>query len=273
MSAQSSAAMARGSESSQASGFRWRWIVVGFGLYVVFAVAMYPASRLVPWLQKSGVIVAGTTGTVWHGRAAGLQVRGITMGPTEWRVEPLRLFTGAIAVSLHSERSDGYLDAKVMARFGGSVVVENARGALPLNALSGLGLPGGGTQGWNGNVLLKLEELRLVNGWPVAIRGDIDLANLVGPPRQPTQLGGYRISFLAPNAKATNDEVHGAVQSMDDAPLDVTGSIKLMANRNYVIDAQVATRSGAPTALVKALEYLGPPDGQGRRPLSVAGSL
>jgi hypothetical protein len=61
--------------------------------------------------------------------------------------------------------------------------------------------------------------------------------------------------------------------SMEDAPLEVVGSVRLTANRNYVIDAQVGTRPNAPASIVKALQYLGSPDAQGRRPLSVAGSL
>jgi hypothetical protein len=122
-------------------------------------------------------------------------------------------------------------------------------------------------------VQLKLERLSLANRWPTEIKGTIETVNLVGPPAQPTQLGGYRLTFPAPNSKASEGELLGAVMSMDDAPLDVSGSVRLTANRNYVIDAQVATRPSAPASIVKALQYLGPPDTQGKRPLSVAGSL
>lgn len=258
---------------SKAVGFPWRWIVIGLVLYIVFVVASFPAARLAPRLQQAGVIVAGVTGTIWRGRAAGLQVRGITMGPTEWRVSPLRLLTGALSVTLHTERSDGYLDATVNMKLGGAIVLNEARGTLPISALNALGLPGGGTQGWSGNLALKMDELHLANGWPTVIRGSVDVVDLVGPPRQPTQLGGYRISFPASGGTAPAGEVHGTLQSFDDAPLDVTGTVRLMATRNYVIDAQVVTRAGAPAAIVKSLEYLGPADAQGRRPLSVAGSL
>lgn len=259
--------------AAPAKGFSWRWIVAGIALYAVFAVAMFPASRLAPRLQKSGIIAAGVSGTIWRGRAAGVQLRGIALGPTEWRVSPWRLFTGALSVSLHSERSDGYIDGTLNLKLGGALTIRDTRGTLPLNALSGLGLPGGGTQGWGGNAVLKIEELTLADGWPTAIRGVVELANLVGPPQQPTQVGGYRVTFPAPNSNAPAGEVHGALQSFDDAPLDVIGTVKLLANRNYIVEAQVATRAGAPAAIVKSLQYLGPADAQGRRPLSIAGRL
>jgi general secretion pathway protein N len=144
---------------------------------------------------------------------------------------------------------------------------------LPIAALSNIGLPGSGTAGWGGSVQLKLEQLAFANRWPTEIKGTIDLVNLVGPPQQPTPLGGYRLTFAAPNGSAVSGELQGAVISMEDAPLEVVGSVRLTANRNYVIDAQVGTRPNAPASIVKALQYLGSPDAQGRRPLSVAGSL
>lgn len=253
-------------------GFPWRWIVVGLILYVAFAVAMLPASRLTPLLQKSGVIVAGASGTIWRGHAAGLQMRGVTMGATQWRVSPWRLFVGVLSVTVHSERSDGYLDARVDLKPSGAVAVHNARGTLPVSALSALGLPGGGMQGWGGNVAVRLEELKLANGWPTAIRGEIELANLLGPPRQPTQLGGYVIVFPAPSGPAPAGELHGALQSLDDATLDVAGVLKLLPDRNYVVDFSVAPRAGAPAAIVKDLRPI-PLNEQGRHQLSFAGRL
>jgi hypothetical protein len=68
-------------------------------------------------------------------------------------------------------------------------------------------------------------------------------------------------------------EIQGAVTSLDDAPLDVAGTIRLTTSRNYEVNAQVATRANAPASIVKALQYLGPPDAQGKRAFSFAGSL
>jgi general secretion pathway protein N len=249
----------------------WRWIALGLVTYLLLLLATFPAARLTSRLQAKGIVVAGVSGSIWHGRAAAVQASGITLGPTVWDISPWRLLLGSLYIDVHTKRDDGYLDVIVQAGIGGSIVLRNVRGTLPISALSNIGLPGGGTAGWSGSVQLKVDQLAFANRWPTDIKGTIDLVNLVGPPQQPTPLGGYRLTFPAPNTEA--GVVIGSVMSQDDAPLEVIGTVRLMANRNYVIDAQVGTRPNAPASIVKTLEYLGSPDAQGRRPLSVAGSL
>jgi general secretion pathway protein N len=195
----------------------------------------------------------------------------MTLGPTEWRVSPWRLLVGTLSAELTSKRDGGYLNGTIHAGFGGALAVRDLRASLPLAELSSLGLPGGGAIGWGGSLQLKLDELALSMGWPSTIRGDVSVTDLVGPPQQPTPLGSYRIVFPAPNAKP--NEVIGVVESSQDSPLDVIGTLRLEPNRNYVIEAQVATRPSAPSSITKALQFLGPPDAQGRRPFSVAGVL
>src|SRR5262249_4111906 len=125
--------------------------------------------------------------------------------------------------------------------------------------------------GWSGTLQLRFDELELTGGWPSLIKGEASVANLIGPPHQPTALGTYRIIFPAPNAKA--NEVAGAVLASDDSPLAGVGTLRLDPTRHYVIDAQVAPRPSAPASIPKALQFLGPPDAQGRRPFSAAGVL
>jgi general secretion pathway protein N len=251
--------------------FPWRWLAVGVIAYLLFLLATFPAARLTAKLQTKGVVAAGVSGSIWHGTAAALQINGIALGATEWNIHPWRLVLGTLSVDIHAKRDDGYADATVLTGFKGATTIRDLRGSLPVNALSTLGLPGGGAYGWGGTIQVKLDELVLTNNWPTAIKGSVDIANLFGPAQQPTQLGGYRIVFAAPSATAS--EVQGNVTSMDDALLDVAGTLRLSPNRTYVIDAQVGTRANAPASFVKTLQYLGLPDAQGRRPLSIAGSL
>jgi general secretion pathway protein N len=253
--------------------FPWRWLLTGVLAYLVFLLATFPAARLATRLQTKGFLTAGVTGTIWNGSAAAIQFKGLTLGPTEWHISVWRLLSGKISVDLHTKRDDGYVDANVRVGFGDTIAINNLRGTVPVNAIAGLGLMPGGPAGWNGTLQLNVSELALTKGWPTLIKGSIEAANLVGPPQQPTQLGSYRVTFPAPNSPATTADLRGAVQSMDDSPLDVIGTITLNANRQYVIDAQVATRASASAAIVKTLQYLGPPDAQGRRPLSLAGSF
>jgi len=250
----------------------WRWIVLGVITYLVVLLATFPAARLTTRLQTSGIVAAGVSGSVWNGSAAAVQANGIALGAVEWRISPWRLLTATLSAEVHCKRDDGYIDATIRKGFIGAVTVRNLRGSLPISALSGLGLPGG-INGWSGNLQLNLEQLIFVNRWPTEITGTIEAANLVGPAQSPTALGGYRIVFPASNGTGAAGEIQGAVVSNEDSPLDVTGTLRLTPGRNYVIDAQVATRATAPGSIVKALQYLGPPDAQGKRPLSIAGTL
>jgi len=251
--------------------FPWRWLLVAIAAYLVFLIAGVPAARITTRLQALGVQTAGVSGTIWNGRVAALQVRGLALGPTQWQLNPWRLLTGKLGASVQSKSDTGYLDADVVVALGGSISVRNLRASLPLSALSGLPLPAGGVNGWSGMLQLNLDALEVVKQWPTTVIGRVDVLNLFGPAQQPTQLGGYRITF--PPERATDGALQGIVSSQEDAPLDVIGTIRLAADRNYVIDAQVATRASAPSSITKALQYLGPPDAQGRRPLSIAGSL
>jgi general secretion pathway protein N len=253
-------------------GFPWRWPVIGVLAYLLFLLLTFPAVRLSNRLQANGIVAAGLSGTVWNGSAAAIQLNGMTLGPTQWNISPWRLLTGKLSVDIHAKRDDGYFDGTVRAGFGDRLSVYKLRGSLPINALASMGLPGGGPGGWGGVLQVNLDEATLVKRWPTRLKGTIEVVNLVGPPQQPTQLGTYRVSFPASGSSA-DGELQGAVQSMEDSPLDVVGVIKLTTNRQYVIDAQVATRPSASAAIVKTLQYLGPPDARGRRPLSLAGSL
>ena len=259
-------------KESKSYGFPWRLIAVGAGAYLVFVIATLPAARISGTLQKQGITLAGVSGTLWNGSAAAVQAGGISLGQVDWKVSALRLFTGTVSAELHAKRDDGYIDAVVGIGAGNKIALRDVRGSLPIAALASLGLPGGVT-GWSGTLQLQLQQLTLENRWPTQIIGSVQAGNLIGPPNQPALLGSFRVEFPAPNANAASGELIGAVSSLDDSPLDAVGTLRLAATRNYQIDAQVATRPGAPASINKALQYLGEPDAQGRRPFSMAGSL
>ena len=56
-------------------------------------------------------------------------------------------------------------------------------------------------------------------------------------------------------------------------PLAVQGTLRLTRQPGYVLEGQVAPRDGAPPELIGNLQLLGTPDGLGRRPFSIAGTL
>lgn len=258
------------------AAIRWRWVALGAGAYALFLLVTAPASLLTKRLQQQGIVASGMSGTVWKGRAASLQVRGLLAGAVQWELHPSQLLLGRLNVDLDAKRHDGSLAAKVSLQRGGDMTLRDLRASLPIPTLTGfINMSGGGMAsgmlgGWQGTVQAQLDELAIQKNWPVRIAGRIDATDLIGPARQPTAIGSYRIEFPSSQPAA---ELQGNITSHPGSPLDVIGVVRLLPDRQYVIDAQVGTRSEAPPSLSKALEYLGPPDDQGRRPLSLAGSI
>jgi general secretion pathway protein N len=258
--------------SSLFAAIRWRWIAIGLIAYLLFLLLTAPAALLVKRLQTHGIMANGVSGTVWNGRAASIQLRGQAVGATQWRIQAAKLLMGQLTVELKTKREDGFMEGTVTAHLGGRIRLTDTRMALPIPVLSSLaGMHGGMLSGWQGNIHAQLGELVIEEGWPTQIIGNVEAVELVGPARQPTAIGSYRVEFAA--APNPTTEIQGSLSSREDAPLDVIGVVRLLPNRQYVIDAQVGTRNDAPASIGKALEYLGPADAQGRRPLSLAGSI
>src|SRR5215831_9488481 len=241
------------------------WRLIGFGVaaYVLFLLITLPAELVLPRLQKQGVMATGVSGSIWKGQAAALQINRLPLGHVDWNVQVLRLFTGKLTVAIHAKRDDGALQGAISVGFGKRIDIQQLQGSMPIASLGGLGLPGG----WQGNVQFNLSMLQLENNWPVAARSAV---NLIGPANQPTSIGDFRVEF---NGESAKDGLTGTLTSAGNGPFDANGTLRLQPNRNYLIDATVATRPGAPPQVANALQYLGPPDAQGRRPLSMSGSM
>jgi hypothetical protein len=209
---------------------------------------------------------------VWHGQVTGLQVGVLNLGNAEWRLRFLPLFTGKLAADVKLVQPDGFADARIAISLSGRITFSDVSASLPLQSIVGNGgLPGG----WIGKAQAKLAKLELKNGWPVAVQGTLDLIDVTGPARQPNNIGAYRLKFPAGTAPADTpaDTLIGSLESLEGAALDVTGTLKLAADRSYQLDTMVAARGNAPQDLASGMQYLGPPDAQGRRPFSVSGTM
>ena len=247
---------------------RRSWIVAGIAVYVLFLLVTLPASLVSARLAKRGVMTSSTSGSVWHGQVTGLQVGVLNLGNAEWHLRFLPLLTGKLAADIKLVQPNGFADARVAASLSGSIVLSDVSASLPLQSIVGSGgLPGG----WTGTAQAKIAEVVLKNGWPVSAQGTLDLVDLTGPARQPSNIGAYRIKFPAANAPA--DTLMGTLEALQGAALDVTGTLKFAADRSYQLDTMVAARGNAPQNLAEGMQYLGSPDAQGRRPFSVSGTL
>ena len=57
------------------------------------------------------------------------------------------------------------------------------------------------------------------------------------------------------------------------AGMPFEGRFTLGADRSFLLEGSLAPRGNTPPPLVRSLELLGPPDANGRRPVSISGTL
>lgn len=246
-----------------------RWLVIGLAVYLAFLIINLPASILFSQLGKHGVQTSTITGTLWHGRAANVQVGVLRLGNAEWQLRFLPLLSGKLAADVKLTPVKGFAQGRISVSLTGTLSFNDFSASLPLESIVGAGgLPGG----WVGTAQAKLSELVLKDNWPVAAKGTIDVIDLTGPTRQPTNIGAYRLSFTDASS-AKNGELIGSLQDLPGAAINVVGSLKLAAGHSYELDTMVAARANTPDSIAQGMQVLGEPDAQGRRPFSVSGTM
>jgi general secretion pathway protein N len=244
----------------------WPLVALGIGAFIVFALVTLPASIVLSRIPTPAVSFSGVSGTLWSGRAQALRIGAIHAGSVEWNLHVLPLFTGRLSADVKATRTDGFAQGEVTTTPSGRLVLEAFTASLPVDALP----PDVAQGGWSGTLNLKLPRLVLEDGWPTQADGTIEAVDLVGPASRPAEIGSYRIAFTGADASA--GVLSGALTDLG-GPLQVTGTVQLKPDRSYLVDGLIATRPNAPKSIANALQYLPPPDAQGRRQFSFEGSM
>lgn len=244
----------------------WPLIALGVGAFVLLALVTFPASVVLSRLGSAGITASGVSGTVWNGKAQVLQIQGSNIGSLEWDLHVLPLFTLHLNADVKVSRTDGFAASELSVGPGGKVTLKGLTASLPLSAINSPQLAG-----WAGQLNAKFARLTLENGWPTQVDGTLDALDVTGPARRPANVGSYRVVFDP--ATSTAELLQGAISDAGNGPLQINGTIRLKADRSYEVDALVGAKPNTPQNLAKALEYLGPPDPQGRRQFSMAGAL
>jgi general secretion pathway protein N len=253
------------------SGRRWWLIACGLAAVLAFAIATLPASVLARQLPRLGLQAATLSGSIWSGHAQALAWRAAPLGDLSWSISPLSLLRGRVAGDLELVRTDGRLRSDFSASLGGELRLESAAADLPVEALAAL--PIGMPRGWRGRVSGQFEEIVVRDGWPIALRGTLDMDGLIAPPPRNTTIGSYHIVIPDPQAGSTGAESLHARVVDKEGPFSFDGRFTLGADRSFLLEGMLAPRGNPPPSLARSLELLGPPDAAGRRPLSVSGTL
>ncbi len=245
----------------------WPLLALGVCAFIIFAVTTLPASVVLSWLASSGINAGGVSGSIWNGRAQVLQIQGANIGGVEWKLHALPLLTAHLNADVKVTRIDGFATLELSASPTGTVTMTDLTASLPLSAVPPSVIPGGLSATLNG----RFARLTLNDGWPTAVDGTLDVVDLTWPGRRPVKVGDYRVTFDP--AASTAEVLKGMIVDAGDGPVQFNGVVELKSDRSYAVDALVAARPGAPRDLVTTLEFLGPPDEQGRRNFSMAGTL
>ena len=260
-------------ERAAAGGARRPWwlIVVGLAAALVIALATLPASLFADRLAGAGLSATSFDGSIWSGRAQSLVWRSGTLGDLAWRFAPLDLLRGRLGVKLDLTRPDGRVATHASVSPGGVVSLADTQVDLPLAALAALplGLPAN----WQGRVRGSLDEIVVENGAPTALRGKLELDDLMAPPPRNLAIGSYVVQAPDPAASgATAGEITLGIKDKG-GPFSFDGRLTISAGRSYLLDGLVAPRGSVPEQVSRALQMLGPADASGRRPLSLSGTF
>lgn len=238
-------------------------LLAGLLTFVAAFVATFPARIAYEWFAPPAVQLSGLDGTIWSGSAAEASVAGVYLHGVEWRLRPLRLFTGKLAASVEASPSSGFLEADVAVGLGGDIMLENVNGSLPLRDFATIArMPG-----LSGNASLQIAALRIRDGLPVAAEGTLAVADLVAPMVDPAPIGGYRAEFFTDEGAvvASIEDVNGV--------FDLAGSLTISADRNYQFIGKVAATDSTSEKLRGQLRFLGSPNNRGQHDVRLEGEL
>ena len=244
---------------------RGAFIAAGIAAFLVFLVAMVPASQLAKRLPP-GVVLESAGGTIWSGHARSLSVQGRPLGAIEWSCRPWRLLLLEWSCRLRLRPAGGEVSGDLSGKFDDKILARDVQGSLPISAFQGIATP----RGWSGTLELDLGEVRLVGQRPVAATGTMHVRALHPPGDRSQPLGDFEL--VVGEGSVGGESLNGRLRDLG-GPLHVRGAIELDRNGRFLLSGDAAPGPGAGPAIFDTLGFLGPPDSQGRRPFTIEGTL
>lgn len=244
---------------------RGAYVAAGIAAFLVFLVAMVPASQVARRLP-AGVAFDGVSGTVWSGRARAVSVEGRALGALDWSCRPWRLVLLEWSCRIGLQPAGGEVSGEFSGDFAGNLTGRGIRGTAPIASFEGIATP----RGWTGNLELDLETLAVGSGRPESASGRVLLRGLRAPGPNGERLGDFEL--VVGEGSVGGATLNGRLRDLG-GPLRVRGAIELFEDGRYLLRGDAAPGPGAGPAIFDTLDFLGPPDGQGRRPFTIEGTL
>jgi general secretion pathway protein N len=240
------------------------YLILAALVFLGALLATLPAS-LITRALPARLALDGVSGTVWDGEAESVRLDGAALGSLHWQLAAGSLLLVTLAADLQLIRPDGHLEGRVRLHAGGQIEGKAIRFDLPLTTLH----PDPAGPAWTGRIAGQVDDVRLQDGWPVALTARLTLSHLKAP-NAADDLGAFALTFEARDATPTT--LLGRLQDQG-GPLRVQAQLRLEHDRTYRLDGDIAPRGGLSDELSRAIAFLGSPDATGRRPIGMTGSF
>jgi general secretion pathway protein N len=243
-----------------------RWILlVAVLLLVVAGIAAWtcPVDFVYPLVARAlgPVRLRDLGGTVWDGRAGGVEFLGRNLGTLQWRLQPGPLLQGD-TVAQFTLIGDAVSGSGIVERHAGTIAFRDTKLRLPARLVApALAIP---SLELLGDVEIDVAQARLRGTLVEEATGTAYWRNAaVGGSAQ------ARLGDLQANYAATGDGgIAGTVQDLG-GPLEAAGTFKARLGQ-YEAQARLAARGGDPR-VTEALQYVGQPQDDGSRILEIRG--
>jgi len=232
---------------------------------------MFPAAAALRWFAPDSVRSSNVTGTIWSGTAQLASVGGLAMRDLRWEIDAAPLLLARLRGSAQAALPNGFANTRFSVS-GSEVSLSDVQLSTSLSLLATM-LP---ISGANGALSAQLESLVIAEQWPVSVAGTVRISDLLVEPLpglgndQLIALGSYEVEF---QPALDSSEINASIRDRG-GPLEVAADLVLTSAREYRLEGTVAARASAPDSLVQGLNFMtGEPGPDGRRPLSLTGSL
>jgi len=98
---------------------RKSFLVIGLLTFVAGTVLLFPARVAYQWFVPEGIQLGGIEGSIWSGSAREMSGGGMYLRDVQWRLHPLRLFTGKLGLGIEASPGSGIIEADVALGPGG----------------------------------------------------------------------------------------------------------------------------------------------------------
>lgn len=210
-------------------------IITGLLAFGGTLIATLPASFVVEPLNKQpNITLSGAEGSLWTGNITQATVNNISWGEVHWKLQPLSLLTGKLAVKLDTKHPEA--DIKGIAKINLSKeltlqdVLFNISGSR-INQLQPYAKFAGTAKGRIDNLYLADFEL---NQAPL-IDGVLNLEHASMSMPMNIHEGNYKLMI------ENNGEENVGKISTHQAPVEITGNLTLKKDWNYKTDLAIKT--------------------------------